>query len=222
MEPGNVVVDEFRGGGVVANDDEAGRRLDARFLPQLELRFVMAVEGFEGGLQFDGKAERVKASRLAASLPGHSPADMVPEIAEFRHVATGDVVGNRHAGQLDDAALDGVHEGEIAHRPREQGALGATGAAQEERSRREVEDAVEAELSLHRFQPGYPQPRRFAVPFGFLAVVAFQVALVVLARLLAVAVMRLVVEHQDALGAHQFRHHPLQHLALGFLGGERL
>ena len=36
------------------------------------------------------------------------------------------------------------------------------------------------------------------------------------ARLLAVAVVRLVVEHEDVLQAHQVGHDPLEHLAFGF------
>ena len=50
-EAGDVVVDELRGGRVVADDDEAGRDADARFAPQLEGLFVVAVESFERGLQ---------------------------------------------------------------------------------------------------------------------------------------------------------------------------
>ena len=47
-------------------------------------------------------------------------------------------------------------------------------------------------------------------------VVALQIALRPLVGLFAVAVMRLVVEHQDVLHAHQVGHHPLEHLPFGF------
>ena len=36
--------------------------------------------------------------------------------------------------------------------------------------------------------------------------------------LLAVAMVRLVVEHQDVLDAHQVRHDTLEHLPFGFSG----
>ncbi len=46
LEAGDVVVDELRDGGVLADDDEAGRHLDALVLPELEGLLVVAVEGF--------------------------------------------------------------------------------------------------------------------------------------------------------------------------------
>ena len=123
MKPGNEVVDQFRGRRVVAHHDEAGRHLDAGFAPLVEDLDVVAVEGFEGGLQLEGNAQRVEHCGLAAALSGHPRADVLPQVAELGHVAAGDVVGHRHAGQLDDAALDGVHEREVAHRPGKQRAL---------------------------------------------------------------------------------------------------
>ena len=141
---------------------------------------------------------------------------MLPEVAEHRHLVAGDVVGHRHARQLDDAALDGVHQREVAHRPREQRALGVARAAQEERRGREVDDAREAELAVHRFEAGDPEARGLVVLLGFLPLVALQVLVVGVRRLLAVAVVRLVVEHEDVLHAHQVGHDPLEHLAFGF------
>ena len=44
----------------------------------------------------------------------------------------------------------------------------------------------------------------------------FRVLVVGLVRLLAVAVVRLVVEHEDVLHAHQVGHDTLDHLAFGF------
>ena len=46
-------------------------------------------------------------------------------------------------------------------------------------------------------------------------------ALLLLARLLPVAVVRLVVEDQDFLDAHELRHDPCEHLSLSFEGRER-
>jgi hypothetical protein len=111
--------------------------------------------------------------------------------SEHRHVVAGDVLGHGHAGQLHDAALDGVHEREVAHRPREEGALRVAGAAQEERGGGEVDDSGQAELAIHRLQPGDPEAGGLVVALGLLAVVALQILVVVRGGLLAVAVMGL-------------------------------
>ena len=103
---------------------------------------------------------------------------MLPEIAEHGHLLAGDVVGDRHARQLDDAALDRVHQREVAHRPGEQRAFGVAGAAQEERRGGKVDDRRDAELALHGLQPGDPEAGGFVVLLGFLLVVALQVFLV--------------------------------------------
>ena len=107
--------------------------------------------------------------------------DVFPEIAEHGHLAAGDVVGDRDARQLHDAAFDGVHEREIAHRPREERAFGVAGAAQEERRRGEIDDARDAELAVDRFEAGNPEPGGFVVLLGFLLLVAFQIVFVVVA-----------------------------------------
>ena len=136
-----------------------------------------------------------------------------PQVPELRHVAAGDVVGHRDPRQLDDAALDGIHQREVAGRPREERSLRIARPAQEERRGRQVDHALEAELALHRFEPGDPDPRRLLVLLGLLPVVALEGAFLVLAgRLLPVAVVGLVVQGQDALEAHQARHDPLEHL----------
>ncbi len=176
LEAGDVVVDQLGGRGVVADDDEAGRHVDAGLLPELERLLVVAVERFERGLQLDREAERVELAGLAAAFLRHLLADVLPEVAEHRHLAAGDVVGDRHARQLDDAALDGVHEREVAHRPGKQRAFGVAGAAQEERRGREVDDALEAELALDGFEAGNPEPRGLVVLLRLLLVVALEVS----------------------------------------------
>ena len=137
--------------------------------------------------------------------------------AEHRHLIAGDVFRHRDARQFDDAALDGVHEREVAHRPREQRALGIAGAAQEEWRRGQVDDAAEPELAVHRFEAGNPKARRLVVLFSASFLVAFQVLVVGFLRLLAVAVVRLVIDDEDVLHPHQVGHHALNHLAFGFL-----
>ena len=156
MEAGDEVVNELRDGGVLADDDEAGRHLDALFLPELEGLLVVAVEGLQRRLQSRGKFERVEFLALAAPFRGHVLADVLPEVAEHRHLVAGDVFRYGHARQFDDAAFDGIHEREVAHRPREQGALGVARAAKEEWRRGQVNDAAEAELAVHGFEAGNP------------------------------------------------------------------
>ena len=124
MESRDEIVNEFRGRGVVAYHDKTRRHADAGALPQLEGFFVVSVERFERGLQFHRQAERVQGFGFAASFFRHARADMLPKVAEPGHVAAGDVVRHGHARQFDNAAFDGVHQREIAHRPGEQRALG--------------------------------------------------------------------------------------------------
>ena len=218
VEAGNVVVDQLGDRGVLADDDEARRHADAALLPELEGLLVVAVECLERGLQARRQLERVELFALAAALLGHVLADVLPEVAEHGHLVAGDVLGDGNARQFHDAALDGVHEREVAHRPGEQRALGVAGAAEEERRGRQVDDAGKAELAVHGFQAGDPEPGGLVVLLGFLLLVALQVLVVLVARLLAVAVVRLVVEDEDVLHAHEVGHHPLEHLAFGFQG----
>ena len=102
---------------------------------------VVAVERFQGGLQFGGNAQRIERLGFAPAFLGHLRPDVFPQIAEHRHLLAGDVVGHGHARQFDDAAFDGVHQREVAHRPGEQRALGIARAAQEKRCGRQVDDA---------------------------------------------------------------------------------
>ena len=90
--------------------------------------------------------------------------------------AAGDVVGDRHARQFDDAALDGVHQGEVAERPGEECALGIAGAAEEEGGGGEVEDAGETQVAVDGLEAGDPQPGGLVVLLGLLLVVALQVS----------------------------------------------
>ncbi len=100
---------------------------------------------------------------------------MLPQVAEHGHFVARDVVRHRHARQLDDAALDGVHQREVAHGPGKQSALGIAGAAQEEWRGRQVDDAADAELAVDGFKAGDPQASGLVVLLGFLLLVALQV-----------------------------------------------
>jgi len=83
----------------------------------------MSVQGFQCGLQLHRQTERVQRLGRTTALLWHALADVLPQVAEFRHFAAGDVVGNRYPRQLDDAAFDRIHQRKIAHGPREQGSF---------------------------------------------------------------------------------------------------
>ena len=124
MEAGDEVIYKLGDGGVLAHDDEAGWHSYAGRLPKLVGLLVMAVERLQGCLQSCGKLQRIEVFALATALLGHVLADVFPQVAEYRQFVAGDVLGHGHARQLDDAALDGIHQRKIAHGPREQGTLG--------------------------------------------------------------------------------------------------
>ena len=219
VEARDVVVHQLGGGDVVADDDEAGRYGKSRFLPKPERLLIMPVERVERGPKLGGQAGRIEeAAGLSASLSGHPGPDVFPELPVHRHFVAGHVVGHRHPRQLDDAALDGIHEREIAHRPGKESAFRVAGAAEEEGGGGKIEHPAHAERAVHRLQTRYPEPRRLPVLLGLLPLVALERFLVPFAPLFPVAVMGLVVQHQDVLEAHELGHHPPQHLALGFPG----
>ena len=164
---GDVVVEQLRGGLVVAHDDEAGRRFDVRLAPFVERLFVVAVERVEGGSQFVRQGERIAGA-------GHALADVFPQVAEHQRIGGWQVVRHRHPWQLDDAAFDGVHQREVAHRPREQRAFRVAGTAQEERRGGKVDHAADAEFRLHRLQAAQPHSRRLLVLLRLLAFVALE------------------------------------------------
>ena len=181
----------------------------------------MPVESFQGGLEFYGQAEGIQGLGLAAPFPGHPGADVFPEVAKLGRVAARDIVGHRHAGQFDDAAFDGVHERKVVHGPVEQGAFDIAGTAQKEGCCRKIDHTADAQFLADGFQPRYPQSGGFPVFFGFLAVISLERAFLLVARLFAIAVVGLIVEHQDLLDSHELGHDPLEHLPLGLQGLER-
>ena len=128
------------------------------------------------------------------------------------------VLGHRDAREFDDATLDSIHQREVAHRPREQRALGITRTTEEERCGGEIHDAGNAQFVVHGFKAGNPQTRGFVVLLGFFLLVAFQNLFVGVFRFFPVAVVCLVVYHEDVLHAHQIGHHALEHLAFCFQG----
>ena len=214
LEARNVLVHQLRRRCVVANDDEARRHRNLGLFPEPECLLVVPVQRLEGGLEGNRQHQRIELARLSPSLLRHVIPYVLPELPEHRHFVAGDVVRHRHPRQLDDSALDRIHEREVAHRPREECSLGVARTPEEEGRGGQVHHATHVEPARHRLQAGDPQPRSLRVLFGFLPVVALQDFLVARSRLLAVAVVGLVVEDQDALHAHERGHHPLEHLPL--------
>ena len=147
---------------------------------------------------------------------------MLPELAVTRHVLAGNVVRHRYSRELDDAALDRVKEGEVAHCPRKEGAFDVTGTAQEEWCRGKVEHGAYSELALDCLKSRDPEPRCLGVLLGFVPLVPSGNVLVRRSRFLAVTVVGFVVQDEDVLHAHQFPAGPLKHLPFGFRRGDVL
>ena len=145
---------------------------------------------------------------------------MFPQVAEHRHVAglrARQVVGDRNARQFDNAAFNRIHQRKVAERPWEKRAFGIARATQKKRRGRQIEYTGHAEFAVDGFKPGDPQPRSLVVVLSLLFVVAFKfVALDLGTGLLAVTVMRLIVDDEHTAQPHQVRHDALEHLAFGF------
>ena len=92
----------------------------------------MAVQCVQCCLEPGGKFQGVEGARRAAALLGHVGPDVFPEVPKHRHLVAGDILGDRHPREFHNPALDGVHEGEVAHGPRKQCALSVARALQEE------------------------------------------------------------------------------------------
>ena len=132
VEAGDVVVYQHGRGGVVADHDEARWHGKARLIPESECLLVVPVDGVECGSKLGRKAQGIERTGLSAAPFGHAGSDVFPQLAVHGHLVARYVVRDRDARQLDDAALDGAHEGEVAHRPGKQGALRVAGAAEKE------------------------------------------------------------------------------------------
>ena len=182
----------------------------------------MPVERFKRRLQLDGQALRVERLCFAAPLLRHPVADVDPQVAELGHVPACDVVGDRHARELDDAALDRVHEREVAHRPREERAFGIPGATEEERRGGEIDDAVDADLARHGLEAADPDPRLLLVLLRLLFLVPRQLRFSLSVLLAEVAVVGFVVQDHHVLHAHELGHDALQHLTFGLEGPKLL
>src|SRR2546430_7944932 len=166
MKAGDEVVDQLRDGSVLADHNEARRDSDASIFPETVCLIVVTVECFEGSLELWWEAERIEFAAFSAPFLWHFRPDVFPQVAEHGHLFPGDVVGHGDARQFNNAALDGIHEREVAHRPREQCPFGIPRAAEEERGGRQIDDTRTAKLSVYRLNactPNSRSPRDFIV-----------------------------------------------------------
>ena len=182
----------------------------------------MLVQGIERSLKLDREFQRVERGILAFFR--HILADVLPEFPEHRHFIAGNIIGHRNTGQFDDAALDGIHEGKVAHGPWEQRTFHITGTAQEKRGCGKVEHAQDTDFFLEDFQTGNPETGCLAVVVGFFpgfrlfrAFESLKLFVQDFLRVLflPVAVMRFIIDDHDGLEVHQFRHDTLEHLSFG-------
>ena len=88
---GDEVVNEFGDRGVLADDDEARRHLNAFFFPQLEGLLIVPVERFQRRLQSRREFERIKFFAFATPFRRHVLANVLPQVTEHRHLVAGDV-----------------------------------------------------------------------------------------------------------------------------------
>ncbi len=123
---------------------------------------------------------------------------------------TGGVIVDGRAGDLHDARLDGVHQREVADRPREDVALVVAGAAEVVRGCRQVVDPLDAGLASDCLQPAEPHP---CVGIGLLLLAGELGPIDSLWEwLVLVAVMCLVAEHHYRLAAGaEVTQHPGHH-----------
>ena len=183
----------------------------------------MPVQCFQCRLQLGWKAKWVQVS-FAPLLLGHVLANVLPEVAKDGHLSSRNIVRHRYPRQLNDTALDSIHQAKVRTGPRKDGAFHVTTTPQKEGRCGEVDHVCNTQFALHGFQTGDPHPGGFGLAFGFFLLVAFQVVnrssvlVDFLGRLLPVAMVRLIINDQNIFQALQFRHHSLNHLPLGFQG----
>ncbi len=126
---GDVVEDQLRNVGVVADDDEdwgcdsLGLGVGV-LLPELVVLLVVAVQALDGPFELGGKLWFFVELFGLPAFPGKVLADAEPEVAVGGLVALHRVVGDRDAGDFDDAGFDRVDQGEVGDDPGEERSLG--------------------------------------------------------------------------------------------------
>jgi hypothetical protein len=190
-------------------------------LPTAVRILVVLVEARQRPFELDGQPGLAAVFDGPAALPGQVFADADPQVAVRRRRPVHRVVRDRHARHLHDAALDRVDQGEVGDNPGEERPFRIPRAAQEEGRRGEVVDGLDADLALHRFEAADPDAGLPIALFRFPPLVTRQLLLVAV-RFAAVAVMGLVVQHDDVLLAAELPADPADHLTLGFGEGRFL
>jgi hypothetical protein len=132
----------------------------------------VAVERLQRCLKSRWKLKRIEFLAFAAPFRWHVLANVLPEVPEHRHLVAGNVFRYGHARELDDAALNGIHQREVAHRPGEQSAFGVPRTAEKKWGRGQVIDSPDTDLALERFDAVDPKPRSFIILFGLVFVLA--------------------------------------------------
>ena len=167
LPAGDVIEDQLRDVGVVADDDEDRRReavepvAVSRVLAShaAVVLLVVGVQALERAFQLDGELRlAVDAASVLRPFLGRSSPDARPEVAVggLSPVIESSATGTR--GTLTMPALDGVDQREVGHDPGEQRALAVARAAEEERRGREVVDGLDAELALDCLQAPKSRP----------------------------------------------------------------
>ena len=143
LKPGDPLEYQFRDGGILADHDEDRGHFDTRTLPALKFAFVMAIESVERGFECVGQSKRAELGGTGGGF-GQILADFFPQIAVDDPIGLHQIVGDRHAREFDDAALDGVNQAEIRDDPGEEIAFRVARAAEEEGRGGEVVDRANA------------------------------------------------------------------------------
>ena len=174
-EAGDVVVDELRDRGVLADDDEARRHADPGLLPELERLLVVAVERLERGLELRREAERVE---LARPCPRPFFGIFLPMCSQrLRNIGISSpgmlsATGTRGSLTMPHSIASMSEKSLIVHG--KSVPFDVARAAQEERRRGQVDDARDAELAVDGLEAGDPDARGFLVLLGLLPLVALE------------------------------------------------
>ena len=119
------------------------RHADAGSLPLARTSFRSGHRGHTSAVCSSvGQRQRVEPCRPCRAPSSACPCRCAPRGCDRSAFAARQVVRHRDARQLDDAALDGVHQREVADGPGEQRSLAIAGAAQEERRGGQVVDGA--------------------------------------------------------------------------------
>jgi hypothetical protein len=195
--------------GVVADRDQHRRRGVAVLLPALEGGLPLAGQGLQSSLGLAHHGLRLGLAAARGPVLGRQRlVDGLPE-AEILGDGLAGVVGHRHPRDLDDAALDGVHQAEVGDDPGQGGAFGVAAALDVEGGGRQIEHDVDAPGGVNGVQPADPDRGLLlgGLELGpLLGAHAVGPAVVVVGRG-AIGVVRLVVDHQQVLLAAQVAQH---------------